>query len=136
LNKLTPFLDFRGHRIRYLLIFNENILFLHEIVVSESVNVFVSDLFTQLTEPLSANVHLPYKINSKLRSYKSLDYEIPNHVKGTFSVFSNRPHVSSSVLSLDWKESSSLFSIRCYTFNTTSYFVKVDNYWMCFDGKF
>jgi hypothetical protein len=51
-------LDFRGgHRILYLLIFNENILFLHEIADSESANVLKSVLFTQLTEPLSANVY-------------------------------------------------------------------------------
>jgi hypothetical protein len=69
LNKYSPFLDFRGHRIRYLLIFNENILFLHEIADSESANVLKSALFTQLTEPLSAN-----EINPNLKSYKSLDY--------------------------------------------------------------
>jgi hypothetical protein len=49
MNKYSPFLDFRGgHRILYLLIFNENILFLHEIADSESANVLKSVLFTQL----------------------------------------------------------------------------------------
>jgi hypothetical protein len=53
------FFDFRGHRIRYLLIFNENFRFLHEIEDSESANVLKSELIRPLTEPMSANIHHP-----------------------------------------------------------------------------
>jgi hypothetical protein len=58
-NKTWLLLNFRGHRIRYLLIFNGNMLFLHEIVDSKSANVLKSELFSQLTELMSANVHHP-----------------------------------------------------------------------------
>jgi hypothetical protein len=39
LNKYSSFFDFRGHRIRNILFFNDNLRFLHEIADSESANV-------------------------------------------------------------------------------------------------
>jgi hypothetical protein len=46
LNKYGPFLGFRGHRIRYLLIFTESFLFLYGIAVSESANVLKSSFLS------------------------------------------------------------------------------------------
>jgi hypothetical protein len=80
LNKIASFFDFRGHRIRYLLIFNENILYSYEITDSESANVLKRDLFIQITEPLSAKLPPPEKINPVRGYYKFWMIEIPIHV--------------------------------------------------------
>jgi hypothetical protein len=46
--KIWPILGFRGHRIRYILIFNGNIRFLLESADSMSENVLKSELLSQL----------------------------------------------------------------------------------------